>query len=146
MRYIVRYYNSWFEDDYLLIQMELCDNSVAESYEPLEPQLCYRLLRDILNAFVILHSHNFVHLDVKPANILRKKDHFKLADFGLALHRTRGQLQRNIEPIDTRYMARELLSNNVVEDLSKCDIFSLGMTGNIIIIISNIINNNIIII
>lgn len=52
---IVRYYNSWFEEDFLCIQMELCDSSAAEIYEPLEAKLCYRLLRDILNALEIIH-------------------------------------------------------------------------------------------
>jgi serine/threonine protein kinase len=54
---IVRYYNSWFEDDFLCIQMELCDSSAAEIYEPLEVTLCYRLMRDILNALEILHRY-----------------------------------------------------------------------------------------
>jgi serine/threonine protein kinase len=54
---IVRYHNSWFEEDFLCIQMELCDSSAAEIYEPLQMRLCYRLLRDILNALEILHRY-----------------------------------------------------------------------------------------
>jgi serine/threonine protein kinase len=55
MSCIVRYYNSWFEEDHLCIQMELCDSSAADIYEPLTPTLSYRLLRDILNALDVLH-------------------------------------------------------------------------------------------
>jgi serine/threonine protein kinase len=55
MNCIVRYYNSWFEDDHLCIQMELCDSSAADIYEPLSAKVGYRLLRDILNALDVLH-------------------------------------------------------------------------------------------
>ena len=102
MRYIVRYYNSWFENDQLLIQMEYCDASAADIYDPLEPTICYQLTRDILNALVILHRNNFAHLNVKPENILRKKDHFKLADFGLASHHIRGNYHNPLEYTDTK--------------------------------------------
>ena len=35
--------------------------------------------------------NEYVHLDVKPANILKKDNHYKLGDFGLALHTNHGQ-------------------------------------------------------
>lgn len=130
MKYIVRYYNSWFEDDHLLIQMELCETSAADIHDSLEPQLYYDLLRDILHALDILHSNSFFHLNIKPGNILRKRDHFKLADFGLAAHFTRNRFQNRSEGRDSHYTAKELLANDSsIEDLSKCDIFSLGATG-----------------
>lgn len=76
------------------------------------------------------YRNNFVHLDVKPANILKKGDRYKLGDFGLALHLEDGQAAPEaIEEGDCRYMARELLDWGPVKDLAKCDVFSLGVTA-----------------
>jgi serine/threonine protein kinase len=94
------------------------------------------VMRDILQALKVLHRNDFVHLDIKPANILRKNQRYKLGDFGLAIHITRGANgaaaggtgASDVEEGDSRYMARELLSWGPVEDLTKCDIFSLGAT------------------
>lgn len=56
--------------------------------------------------------------------------HFKLGDFGLALHVVNGKASPGtIEEGDSRYMAKELLDWKPVEDLTKCDIFSLGITA-----------------
>lgn len=72
--------------------------------------------------------NEFVHLDVKPANIMKKSDRFKLGDFGLALHTDHGQAASGmLEEGDCKYMARELLDWGP-KDLTKCDIFSLGIT------------------
>ncbi len=76
-----------------------------------------------------LFSNDFVHLDIKPANILVKRDRYKLADFGLALHTTNRKFNGNVDEGDSRYMARELLDWGTPADLTKCDIFSLGISG-----------------
>ena len=55
---IVKYYIGWIEDDYVCIQMELCDASVeamiAQSYVFTEPDV-YIILQDILLALRALH-------------------------------------------------------------------------------------------
>ena len=66
------------------------------------------LVRDILISVDLFCmnsiSNEFVHLDVKPANILVKKQHFKLGDFGLALHTIDGKFQGNVEEGDSRWV------------------------------------------
>jgi hypothetical protein len=98
---IVRYYSAWIEDDYLCIQMELCESSASDAIL-FDHHSAYHLLRDLLNALEVLHSNEFVHLDIKPANILVKKNRYKLADFGLALHTTNRRFNGNVEEGDSR--------------------------------------------
>jgi wee1-like protein kinase len=129
---IVKYISYWVEDHYVCIQMELCDCSVEAmlASNPIQEPDIFVLLHDILLALSTLHRHEYVHLDVKPANIMRKAGRYKLGDFGLAVHTNHGQAASNaIEEGDCRYMARELLDWGPVQDLSKCDIFSLGITA-----------------
>jgi len=64
-----------------------------------------------------------VHLDIKPENIFLKNEQFKLGDFGLVSKVS----SRDVEEGDSRYMSMELLSGDHA-DLTKSDIFSLGIT------------------
>ena len=131
---IVRYFSAWFEsDEHLVISMELCECSVEGmvkgSFQFAYSEI-YLILRDVLHALRVLHKNNFVHLDIKPANILKKNGRYKLGDFGLALHIVDGKAAPgSVEEGDSRYMARELLDWKPVEDLTKCDIFSLGISA-----------------
>ena len=45
----------------------------------------YVILRDICQALNELHTLNIYHLDIKPQNILRVDDKYKLCDFGSVL-------------------------------------------------------------
>jgi len=67
----------------------------------------------------------------QPANILRKGEHFKLGDFGLARRFfQQGHVTSGVEEGDSRYLAAELLDWNVRDkDLTKADIFSTGITA-----------------
>eukprot|EP01041_Mallomonas_annulata_P002940 gene2940-5778_t len=123
---IVRYFGAWVENDRVCIQMELCDTCVDGLAFESETAI-FDLLRDVLLALDLLHSRDFVHLDIKPANILKKGQHYKLGDFGLALHTEHGA-GSGVDEGDSRYMARELLNWGVIADITKCDMFSLGIT------------------
>lgn len=81
------------------------ENSVTY---PFDSKQMLQMLRDMLVAlkfmhryelqrehvFVVrgacVHSHDYVHLDIKPGNILVKGNHYKLGDFGLAMKVSKG--------------------------------------------------------
>lgn len=131
---IVRYFSAWIEDEKIYLHMELCETSVEallKSTHVFDNQEIFLILRHVLLALKFLHQHAFVHLDVKPANVLRKQGHFKLGDFGLARSFfLQGRVASGVEEGDSRYLAPELLEWNIRDkDLTKCDSFSLGITG-----------------
>ncbi|CAN6482934.1 unnamed protein product [Victoria cruziana] len=86
-RNIVGYYTSWFENDQLYIQMELCDHSLSLSQSgPLLPSEgeVLKAMQEVAEALHLLHECGIVHLDVKPDNIYVKDGVYKLGDFGCA--------------------------------------------------------------
>jgi len=85
----VNYYDSWEEDGYLYIQVELCKASLNQILDDcddnkLPERLIWEYLLDLLLAVKHLHDHDLIHMDIKPDNIFISFDGVaKLGDFGL---------------------------------------------------------------
>lgn len=133
--YIVRYFSSWLEDSSLHIQTELCECSlrdclakrrVGESKDPRfgEKDLT-QVMQHVSSGLAVLHSGGFVHLDIKPDNILLSRGNYKVADLGLAVA-AMGSGCDDISEGDCRYLAKEVLRGDLT-DLPKADVFSLGL-------------------
>ena len=134
--HIVRYHQAWLEEDgNLYIQTELCKATVRDEMKAgkIDVSRQFKILREILLALQLVHESGCVHLDIKADNIFvcLVKDLFKLGDFGTATLRdeinTKTGKAMDVEEGDSRYMPRDLLEGTP-EDLTKCDIFSLGIT------------------
>ncbi|KAF8392612.1 hypothetical protein HHK36_022959 [Tetracentron sinense] len=121
---IVGYYTSWFENEQLYIQMELCDCSlsISKSSQLFAEGEVLEALHQIAKALQFIHERGIAHLDVKPDNIYVKNGIYKLGDFGCA---TLIDRSLPIEEGDARYMPQEILKDKY-EHLDKVDIFSLG--------------------
>ncbi|KAL7172184.1 hypothetical protein ACSBR2_031807 [Camellia fascicularis] len=120
---LVGYYSSWFENDQLFIQMELCDHSLSIRRSKLFTEVeVLEILHQIAKALKFIHERGIAHLDVKPENIYVKNGVYKLGDFGCA---TLLDKSLPIEEGDARYMPQEILNDNY-DHLDKVDIFSLG--------------------
>ena len=50
----------------------------------LEENIAIGVLKQLMNGFHELVSHNYIHRDIKPANSLVKNGIHKIADFGFA--------------------------------------------------------------
>ncbi|PON96612.1 Serine/threonine protein kinase [Trema orientale] len=122
---IVGYYSSWFENEQLYIQMELCDHSLSinRSSQVFSDREILEALYQIAKALQFIHEKGIVHLDVKPDNIYVKNGVYKLGDFGCSTLRDKSL---TIEEGDARYMPQEIL-NERYDHLDKADIFSLGV-------------------
>ncbi|OHS95220.1 CAMK family protein kinase [Tritrichomonas foetus] len=78
--YIVQSYDLFEYENLILLQMELCDGDIYGVM--LDEPAVWHLIYDVASALDVIHSSDFIHLDVSPSNILSKGDGFKLADFG----------------------------------------------------------------
>lgn len=135
--YIVRYYSSWLEDGRLHIQTELCRCSLRDrlnerkawpSCASFTENEVLEVLRHVAAGLHVLHSLGFVHLDIKPDNILVARSDegcYKIADLGLAAA-AMGTGCDDITEGDCRYLAKEVLRGDL-RDLPKADVFSLGL-------------------
>lgn len=88
---IVQFIMAWEEAYEIYMQLEYCKLSLADYVMmggiPTDTFL-WQLLSDMSNALNFLHSKNFIHLDVKPGNIMMKRGIFKLCDFGTLIELT----------------------------------------------------------
>ncbi|XP_055006095.1 membrane-associated tyrosine- and threonine-specific cdc2-inhibitory kinase isoform X2 [Boleophthalmus pectinirostris] len=132
--HILKFVAAWEECGRLFIQTELCNTSLllhAENQPPgLDEPAAWNYLCDLLSALEHLHSHGFVHLDLKPANVLvTESGRLKLADFGLLFQFKKNvgeqTVKEDMQEGDPRYMAPELLQG---EYGPAADVFSLGVS------------------
>ncbi|CAG2102117.1 unnamed protein product, partial [Medioppia subpectinata] len=147
---VVQYYNSWFESDYLYIQMEYCPQTLRKVLDdkwrafgrqsPKEPMNSYEyyilceIFWEILRCLQYIHELDspIIHRDIKPANILISVTHdnimsLKLCDFGLATeHDTKSK--SHSRGVGTQgYMAPEIGYTTKYD--TKVDIYSAGIIG-----------------
>ncbi len=60
------------------------DEATDETRKPLDEKTVKAIAADILAGLAALHEHEIVHRDIKPQNILRCDDVWKIADFGIS--------------------------------------------------------------
>ncbi len=127
--YVVRYYNSWIEDNHLFVQMEYCDggnlNEMMKKGHHFSEDELYEIIRQVATGLSHIHSSGLVHLDIKPENIYNTAgSSYKIGDFGLVTSFLDEKVP--LDEGDSRYLAKELLSGRKSIELNKVDVFSLG--------------------
>ncbi len=111
-RYVPKFYAAWQENGFLCMVMEYADygsvqdiltrhsnsnnninnhssssnyNSNSNSNNKIPDHFIWHVLHDVSQGLAAMHAHDYVHLDIKPANLLLFADHtIKLSDFGMA--------------------------------------------------------------
>jgi serine/threonine protein kinase len=85
------------EDEHVVIAMPLASggtlDSVVRGHGPLAEPAVVVILDQLLDGLAHVHSHGWIHRDVKPANMMLeptgpRRPQSRLADFGIAVHET----------------------------------------------------------
>jgi mitosis inhibitor protein kinase SWE1 len=130
--HVIRYVDSWEDKGHLYIQTEFCEEGNLGSFLEevgrtgrLDDFRIWKVLHEIALGLKAIHDGGFVHLDVKPANVLVTFEGvLKIADFGLA-QAWPIPAGADIEG-DRVYLAPETLEA-VSTVSSAVDIYSLGL-------------------
>ncbi|XP_066996105.2 membrane-associated tyrosine- and threonine-specific cdc2-inhibitory kinase [Anabrus simplex] len=126
--HIVQCVHAWEEGGHLFVQMELCSGTLYHylaDWKEIKEHKLWNVMLDLTLGIKHLHSQEFIHLDIKPENILVTDEGvFKLGDFGL-IHQINNNGVNDAEDGDSRYLAPEVLQEIFTK---PADIFSLGMT------------------
>ncbi|XP_076062050.1 membrane-associated tyrosine- and threonine-specific cdc2-inhibitory kinase-like isoform X2 [Oratosquilla oratoria] len=124
----VQFFRAWEEKQHLYMLMEVCQASLAhlaEDKHDLPESFIWEVLVDLLQGVNHLHSHNLLHMDIKPENIFIGLDGLcKLGDFGLVVDVPEDDVVEAVEG-DPKYLAPECLNSTFGP---VADIFSVGMT------------------
>ncbi|KAF2101909.1 kinase-like protein [Rhizodiscina lignyota] len=140
--HIIQFTDCWESKGYLYIQTEFCENGNLEHFllkagnqGRLDDFRIWKILLELsLQGVKHIHESNFIHLDLKPANIfIDWEGVLKIGDFGLA---STWPAPANIDGEgDREYIGPEILSGRFDK---PADIFALGMivleiAGNIVL-------------
>jgi len=87
----------------------------------------FRVVQGILRGIALMHKEGFVHLDIKPANVLICQDVAKLADFDFTTRWTPEDKKLKRIGGTRRYMCRQSRSGSFF-DGRKRDMYAVGHT------------------
>uniref|UniRef100_A0A8C6K6D3 Mitogen-activated protein kinase kinase kinase 8 n=1 Tax=Nothobranchius furzeri TaxID=105023 RepID=A0A8C6K6D3_NOTFU len=127
---IAELYGAMFWDHNVHLFMEAGEGgSVLEKVDSCGPMREFEIIwvaKQVLRGLEYLHSHNVIHHDIKPSNIVLMSDKAVLVDFGLTVQMTEDiYIPRDLRGTEM-YMSPELVlcrGHN-----TKTDIYSLGTT------------------
>lgn len=129
--YLVYFIEAWEFDSYYYIMTEFCDNGTLldflneNSNYKIDEFRIWKILIEILNGLKFIHEKNYLHLDLKPANIfVTFEGQLKIGDFGLATKLPILERDFDIEG-DRNYIAPELINDKIYTPFA--DIFSVGL-------------------
>ncbi|ETI26485.1 hypothetical protein G647_03262 [Cladophialophora carrionii CBS 160.54] len=128
--HIVTFVDSWEENGHLYIQTEFCEEGTLDVFlaqvglkARLDDFRIWKILLELSQGLKHIHDTGFIHLDLKPANILITFEGvLKIADFGMA---TRWPAKAGIDGEgDREYIGPEILMGRYDK---PADIFALGL-------------------
>ena len=138
---IVEFVDHWEAKNHLYIQTEFCENGNLKDFllrtgfkGRLDDFRVWKILLELSQGIKSIHDANFMHLDLKPANVLLDWEGvLKIADFGMA---SQWPAPPHLDGEgDREYIGPEVLEGRFDK---PADIFALGMVmleigGNIIL-------------
>jgi len=128
---IISIYDVGKEGNIYFIVMEYIDgmslSDVIKVEAPMDYKAAISITKQIASALSVAHSHNIIHRDIKPHNIMMKSDGTaKLGDFGIAKAVSDSTLTETSKIIGSvHYFSPEQARGSYVDERS--DIYSLGI-------------------
>jgi serine/threonine-protein kinase len=127
---IVTIYDIQHENGTAFIFMEFVDGETLEKMlladTPIDKQLILYILKQAAEALDYAHQRGIVHRDVKPANIMVRRDGVaKIADFGIARMQSHSLTQTGQILGTPNYMSPEQISGKPVD--GRADQYSLAV-------------------
>ncbi|PVH94706.1 kinase-like protein [Periconia macrospinosa] len=128
--HIVSFEDSWVDQNHLYIQTEYCeDGNLRQFLQKYARAGCldnfrtWKMLLELSSGLTYIHESGFIHLDLKPANILLDfSGNLKIADFGMA---AQWPLPEHFDGEgDRHYLALEAMNGNPDK---PSDVFALGL-------------------
>ncbi|KAI9836814.1 MAG: hypothetical protein M1819_000979 [Sarea resinae] len=128
--HIVQYVDSWEEKNHLYIQTEMCEEGSLDLFlaqagrkARLDDFRIWKILLELSQGLKHIHDAGFIHLDLKPANVLITFEGLlKIGDFGMAAS---WPAAPGIEGEgDREYIGPEILMGQYDK---PADIFALGL-------------------
>ena len=104
--HIVKYYDSYQDEEYFYILMEYCDgmdlreliDKHKKEDKPINENLIYNIVLDICLGIKEIHKNNIIHRDLNPENIFKLNNNkIKIGDFGISK-----QLEKNKKSASTQ--------------------------------------------
>lgn len=129
--YLVYFIEAWDFNNYYYIMTEFCEGGTLfdfleeNKHYKIDEFRIWKILIEILNGLKFIHLKNYLHLDLKPANIfITFEGSLKIGDFGLATKLPILEKDFDLEG-DRNYIAPELINDKIYTPFA--DIFSLGL-------------------
>ncbi|XP_017876759.1 serine/threonine-protein kinase PLK4 isoform X2 [Ceratina calcarata] len=123
---------TFFEDaNYVYLVLELCHNGELQRFlkmqgsHALPEEQAARIIRQVVQGLLYLHSHQILHRDMSLSNLLLSRDmQVKIADFGLATQLTRPD-EKHLTMCGTpNYISPEIATRS--SHGLEADVWSLG--------------------
>lgn len=128
---LVLFVEAWSYNNYYYIMTEFCEGGTLSDFldehknYKLDEFRVWKILIEILSGLNYIHLKNYLHLDLKPANIFVTFDgSLKIGDFGLSTKLPILEKDFDLEG-DRNYIAPELINDKIYTPFA--DIFSVGL-------------------
>ena len=131
--YIVKYIDSFIENEHYNIVMEYCENKDLKSFiinhkynnQYINEDVIYNIVLDICYGIKEIHLNNLIHRNLKPDNLFISKDYkIKIGDFGITKKLINSMKYTNTGNGTYNYMAPEMINGQKYN--KKVDIWALG--------------------
>ncbi|OBA23335.1 kinase-like protein [Metschnikowia bicuspidata var. bicuspidata NRRL YB-4993] len=128
---LVFFVETWSSNNYYYIMTEFCEGGTLNEFlddhqnYKLDEFRVWKILIEIVSGLKYIHLKNYLHLDLKPANIFITFDgSLKIGDFGLSAKLPILEEDFDLEG-DRNYIAPELINDKIYTPYA--DIFSVGL-------------------